>query len=310
MNYKFGRKNQWRNRVWRMVAQRMPNPRRATVLYLASDQDLDRDVAIRCGFEHANLIAVDIDRRKVDVLRSRGVSAVCGRLDDIMFNWPDDWPVHAVIADFVSGVEQHVIDAMSAWRFLQAFRMGCLVINMQRGRDQLHLVGIDQIVHRSAAMVSAADIAEEICFASKNDGLPLKSRALAISLYDAFVFLVARYLLDDHWNNSVEQFAREAKRPEHAAFAKLNSHKFWKETHRLQRAHLGSYKSDSGRVYMDSVLFCQSFRSGYSRDGLSNYFRPDKKDERLRRQITALRAITTMRRRGELGGGRPSRIAA
>lgn len=310
MNYKFGRKNQWRNRVWRMVAESMPNPRRATVLYLASDQDLDRDVAIRCGFAHANLIAVDMDRRKIDVLRSRGVSAVCGKLDDIMFNWPNDWPVHAVIADFVSGVEQHVIDTMSAWRLLQAFRMGCLAINMQRGRDQLHLVGTDQIARRSAAMVSEADLEKEIDIATRNDGLPPKSRALAISVYDAFVFLLARYVMDDHWHDSVEQCAKQALRPEHAAFVRLNSFKFWKETHQLRRKHLGSYKSDSGRVYMDSVLFCQSFRSGYSRDGLSNEFRPDKKDERLRRQINALRAVTTMRRRGELGGGRPTRIAA
>ena len=75
INYKNGRKNNWRRTVFNQVSARV-SARDAIVVYLPGPQDLDRQVLCEKGFSPNNLIAVDKDRNVVASLRSKNKVAI------------------------------------------------------------------------------------------------------------------------------------------------------------------------------------------------------------------------------------------
>lgn len=132
--YKLGRKNNWRRWQWNRIAEILSCARRdALVLYLPAEEDLDRIVALQHGFRDSNLIAVDSSEHVVKTLRSQNRLAIHGRIEDVLFSWPRDWPLSVVIADFCQGFDR------SARNFLVALVHAdwdmTVSVNLLRGRE-------------------------------------------------------------------------------------------------------------------------------------------------------------------------------
>lgn len=301
MNYKFGAKNQWRRRLWSQIADVTKNRKDAVVLYLAGPQDLDREVAVRHGFSPANLIAVDADRAVVAALRKRGSTAIYGRLDDVMANWPADWPVSVVLADFVSGLHFHVLRSILIWSFAPQFKSGVMAVNLQRGRDEIRYTNGD--VMSFLCQSDKEFIGKIVSERSAEWGVNNKNRAIhALAYRDAFVNF--RYKRAPHYFYANEIAEEQVPDEVRADFLRAAAKKWWVDN-RVAYFCPESYKSASGKVFMDSVCFYQEFVYG-----VDEMIAAIPRDKDLARMIGAARAITTMRRRGDLGGGRPSRIAA
>lgn len=283
MDYKFRRKGQWRREVWKELAKRVARPSRATVLYLASDQDLDRAVAINNGFSPAGLIAVESDSEKVAALRAKGVTTIAGRLEDVLRAWPDNWPVDAVLADFISGMEPYVTEALSAWRGRLAFSRSAMVVNLQRGRDKVSWMGHRAITGR----LGYQD--EFLRYVAERYEVPLTSRALDLIHWDTL--RDTQFVIDVAEQHSDESGMVVTGESVSALLRALHRKRGGDEV------VFRPYRSASGRVWMDSVLFSQKWVAGAAAR------RPASEDS-LSRAIIAARAITTRRMRGELGGGR------
>ena len=134
--FRIGTKNNWRRWVWNRVRERFTRVDDALVLYLAGHEDLDREVAVSKGFRNENLIAVDDNPKVVKAIRAKGFLAIQHDLAELVFMWPEDWPLTFVLADFCSGF----ID--SSWVFAEAcvsskalVRGSVVAVNFQRGRE-------------------------------------------------------------------------------------------------------------------------------------------------------------------------------
>lgn len=138
-------KEHWRRWVWNRVIERIPKlgvdgfmRKNATVLYLVGPEDFDRPLAVEKGFRTHNLIAVDLDKKCVSRVRRAGNLAVCARLEDLVATWPEDWPIHAVVADFTCGLDNKTAKTFLAALYTsRATVLGKTVVavNLQRGRD-------------------------------------------------------------------------------------------------------------------------------------------------------------------------------
>lgn len=134
-SYKRGQKNNWRRRVWNEVLRRTAGREQSEViLYLAGSEDLDRQIAIDKGVPHGNLVAIDRSITNVDTIRADLNAAVHGDALDILWSWPDNRRVCAVLLDFCSGIEFGNLGIFDAFQ-RRALRSAVVVINFQRGRD-------------------------------------------------------------------------------------------------------------------------------------------------------------------------------
>ena len=105
MNYDFSQKRHWRRTVWNGIRERLEKPvREALVLYLAAEQDEDREIALQKGFREENLIAVDRRLHVVDSLRAQRRLALHGDVIDVASNWNPAVEVDAVALDFCCGL--------------------------------------------------------------------------------------------------------------------------------------------------------------------------------------------------------------
>lgn len=140
-NYKHGRKNQWRNWVWREIARRVDDVGSAKVLYMPCVEDFDRAVAVRNGFSPNNLYAVDKDKSIVAQLRKNNVLAIHGDFFDVAMADADFFDVHC--ADLCEGVTRKVV---------------CYVINLVAAgtRDKAVLLNMTRAHDRMGAMLSEA----------------------------------------------------------------------------------------------------------------------------------------------------------
>lgn len=133
MDYKHGRKNQWRRRSWREIAKRVENKKDARVLYLAGRQDLDRSVAIKKGFQPDNLFAVDNCPGVVEELRKRRCNAICGDVFDVAIAGRDFFNV--LYLDLTGGVslKLHVFFELL---ILSSVVDRVVLLNLLNGRDR------------------------------------------------------------------------------------------------------------------------------------------------------------------------------
>jgi hypothetical protein len=134
-DYKSGPKNNWRRSVWNEVLSRT-NGREKTefVLYLAGPQDLDREIAISKGVPAENLIGIDWDQRNVKGVTGKRGCAVAGDALDVLWSWPENRPVCAVLLDFCSGIEFNNAAIYDAFE-KKSLRNAVVMVNFMRGRD-------------------------------------------------------------------------------------------------------------------------------------------------------------------------------
>lgn len=134
-NYKVGVKNNWRRTVWNEVLARTNGRERSEViLYLAGPDDLDREVATRKGVPYANLIAIDRCSGNARAVREDGGSAIHADALDVLWAWPRNQPVCAVVLDFCCGLEYGVLGVYDAFDS-KPLRDAVVAVNFQRGRD-------------------------------------------------------------------------------------------------------------------------------------------------------------------------------
>lgn len=135
-NYDVSKKNHWRRTIWNEVLRRTAGEEKEKlILYLAGPQDLDRQVAVQKGVPDQNLIAIDVVMENVSRVREEGRPALKGDVLDILWSWPEDWPVCAVLMDFCSGIEWgngSVYDPFET----KPLRNAAIMVNFMRGRDR------------------------------------------------------------------------------------------------------------------------------------------------------------------------------
>lgn len=132
-NYKTGTKNNWRRTCWNEITKRVKNKNKATVLYLAAEQDLDRREAVRRGFRSNNLIAVDMRLEVVERLRKNNKIAVHGKIEHVAAAWGD---VDVVYCDFCCGLTHDAAMGVSNLLLLPFIKDDCVFLfNFQRGRE-------------------------------------------------------------------------------------------------------------------------------------------------------------------------------
>jgi hypothetical protein len=133
MEYSFGQKNHWRRTIWNEILRRTKGrEQREIILYLAGPDDLDRKVATSKGVPNHNLIAVETNKKTINILRSKGVNVIEGNIHDILCAWPYLNQKHcicAINADFCCGMEEKTLD------LYPCLGHATLAINFQRGRD-------------------------------------------------------------------------------------------------------------------------------------------------------------------------------
>lgn len=141
-------KDAWRGWKWNTIASAatgwldLPPKERArrlsdkTVLYLVGPDDHDRKRAMARGFRNENLIAVDLVQERIDEVRAAGGFGIRGSLQQLIMNWPEDWPIDVVDGDFCSGLTNDITSL--PWCFIMSpsiQRDTIVSLNMMRGRD-------------------------------------------------------------------------------------------------------------------------------------------------------------------------------
>jgi len=135
--YLNGNKATWRGWVWNRIAERIRDKRNANVLYLIGDSDEDRKKAISKGFRNENLIGVDVRQSSVDAVREAGGIAICADINEVISEWPENRSVDAVVLDYCSGLQENTALTVPLIASRKAFIPSVVVINLQRGRDNV-----------------------------------------------------------------------------------------------------------------------------------------------------------------------------
>ena len=134
-NYKNGRKNGWRRWVHNQLGKRVEDKKNATVLYLAGKEDIDRAGLIRKGFRSDNLIAVEKEKSVVNELKKKRKLVIHGKLEEVLFAWPDHSGFDVLIADMCSGLSPMTIDVLTGALFCGAVKNGgTVMVNVKRGQ--------------------------------------------------------------------------------------------------------------------------------------------------------------------------------
>lgn len=165
-NYQNGTKETWRGWKWNCIAnaavqfnERLPPSERTrrlrekTVLYLVGPDDVDRRKAISKGFSNHNLIAVDISQDRIDEVRAAGGIGICAPLQQILRQWPRDWPIDVIDADLCSGFVSDVRAIMHCLFANPAIHKDSVIsMNLMRGRDE-HSNGLRELCRAVSAIV-------------------------------------------------------------------------------------------------------------------------------------------------------------
>jgi hypothetical protein len=134
--YRAGSKRNWRGWQWNRIVERLAvPPEDATVLYLCGPEDLDRAKALEKGFRTENLIAVDVVEENVRRVRAGGGLAICHDLHELILNWPTDWPIHGIVADYCGGLSGTTLPLRAALMFSPATYGAIVSANFLRGHD-------------------------------------------------------------------------------------------------------------------------------------------------------------------------------
>ena len=264
-NYKNGRKNNWRRYCFNECISRVHDKKNALCIYLPGKNDLDRAVALEKGVNRLNLIAVDRDEENVKRIRESGGLAINGTLQSALASWPDDWLPDIILADFQCGMEPSI--ALFRDILFRRMKEGCVVlVNLQRGRD------------------TYSDLANQWTDVIHGNINALKMRSKACHRGIAFVGDFAATITGlaemskNHRVNGGELFLHLQKK--------------------MNPCFPAPYISSKNT--MDSVIFTNPLRPLYSRSEYKKHVTHKISVEDLSSQISAIRAVRTMRITGRL----------
>jgi hypothetical protein len=143
-NYNFTQKRQWRRRIWNEAVVRLrkrgTKVTHAKCLYLPGPDDYDREIAVDKGFLPQNLFAVEVDPRRVQKLRQKGVNVINADFMEALNAWPRRPPLDFVFADLCGGINKNVFRLIDALLSSGGIWIGGAVVavNLLRGRDSVH----------------------------------------------------------------------------------------------------------------------------------------------------------------------------
>ena len=146
-DYAFKQKSDWRGCYWNRFVERLPvMPAEAVVIGLFGRESHDAESALRRGIRRENLVAVDLDRGAIKLLRRRGITAIESKLSAVLNAWSG--PCHVIVADFCAGLTRETSQALGAIVSRGAtFRDVVVVFNGLRGRDAFpilpHMTSLD-----------------------------------------------------------------------------------------------------------------------------------------------------------------------
>ena len=290
-DYDIKQKNDWRGWAWNRLTERLSVPvEDARVLYLCGPDDKDREEGIKRGYSNHNLIAVDSSEANIARVRSAGGYGVSCDFNNAISSWPEDYPVHGVVADFCSGLtalSSAFLMAMCVsrgFRFLEeSNEVSCsVVVNFQRGRDSFsnqmrremsqfektH----DMVLNRMDSSIGGASDAS-------------KHRA---GLFYAFLLLTYFDSLIDI--DDAPFLYDESELLKAPVFCKLSlNERRWHFSEFCEATEPRFYSYKASRVFMDSAAFrYRFFYPAFVGRGICV-------DRAVRRKIAALRAVQTMR---------------
>lgn len=295
-NYKTGTKNNWRHQCWNEISSRVKNKRNATVLYLAAEQDLDRSVAIRRGFQANNLIAVDMRRSVVDQLREKSKIAVQGRIEHVACAWAD---VDVVYADFCCGLTADAMRAFQAMTTLPLIKNECVFLfNFQRGREH---AGAAEWIKLQQGLIEADGSYRSIYMKDKKNRAMLAVQMVSswlTAIYSASKFGHKEMLYDGRSASIVKSSYHSVGGVSCADLAiKQNANPAFI-----------TYKSSSGNLYFDTVIMGKTVQLAeeekekciselYASSDEHGFF---KSVLGCRGRVAAAKAVRTMRKNGTL----------
>jgi hypothetical protein len=127
-------KNNWRRWVWNRIEERLDgNLHEKTAVYLAGEENLDAQVAIKKGFSACNLVAVDKSQAKVSAMRRAGVLAICDDVFRVIREFPK--PIDVINLDFCCGLTLPILQDLCALQTDPNSRNAIFALNFLRGRD-------------------------------------------------------------------------------------------------------------------------------------------------------------------------------
>lgn len=134
-DYGSGVKSNWRRAIWNEVLRRTDGREKTEpILYLAGPQDLDRKIAVQKGVNPQNLVAIDHYAANVQSVRKDGGLAIDGDALDVLWSWPEDRRVCAVLLDFCSGIQYRNASIYDVFE-RRPLSDAVIVVNFMRGRD-------------------------------------------------------------------------------------------------------------------------------------------------------------------------------
>lgn len=255
-------KRDWRGWQWNRIAERLAVPvENATVLYLCGPDDIDREKAVARGFRNENLIAIDIVRANIVRARNAGGFGIAHDFLDVLWAWPDEWPIDVIVADWCSGFTGGALTFLQALFFSPASANAVVAVNLMRGRD----ASSNELRAHATAMLRAMPQIPRSFFSGVNDIAKHRGLHFAVWATNAWHSRCGSKML------GLEESARLT-----------NAY--------LASAAFMSYTS-SGRTGFDTAVF--------NWPGVHARFRQKTLDigpSTARRKIAALRAIRTMRK--------------
>lgn len=143
-SYKITAKSRWRYWLWRNARDALQlvfnlGPKNAVCLYLPGPENLDLTVARRYGFHDYNLIAVDHDKKIVtDLRKKKKVNVIHSDLIELVSNWPDDFEVNFINADFKGCIGPKIKRFIKILMQEKAFKRCVVSINVLGAREKGH----------------------------------------------------------------------------------------------------------------------------------------------------------------------------
>ena len=312
--YKFGNKNHWRKWLWNRICERVSETTveksDAVVVYLAGEEDLDRDVALRKGFRFNNLIAVDKSRKVIECLKKKKVPCLYGEISDVVeaFNNSKE-KIDVLICDYCHGVNGNVskfVDKLTSSNFDNSFGDSPIIaMNFMRGRDSGEIIDFRNNRRESFASVfdeekkewrdpNAKDMVHrgevfmdymiEEHVMPKMDKKMIKKFGGEWNYKDFMIYVLDMF---GHGDLFPEEWERQKL---HRDIDSYEFHMNYTYNHFSPRFH--SYRS--GNIYMDSVIFT------YDTSTMGEDLVESAPNKKLSRSLAATLAVRTMRESGQL----------
>lgn len=269
-NFDFGRKRAWRkwewNRIEELYYKDTPKKRKrdAVILYLVGPNDFDRKIAIQKGFSNNNIIAVDCCNDNIESVRRSKNLGIIGKLNDVIRAWGGREKIDIIVADFCCDFNKSIFAFIQDLVDLPCFNYNTVVsVNLSRGMPG-----------SKSEMVF-----NDIEFMKRKTGS--HRGKMIIALYAKLV------------NNYKLRFAalcgnEDIKDRTLIDFKKSVLHLY---DHLLSRSFFYTYKSRSERMWMDSVVFQNTWCFSYQEK---------TSDKNIKRSVAAVKAVRTMKKAGIL----------